>query len=81
MTTRNENERKFPNWEDLPAGGRRYWLDVAGRRGRWARYVKVVDENERTVQFYQEIYDRAGALVEVHEKFPIDKGHRRFQGG
>ena len=28
MTTRAQNEKKFRNWEDLPGGGRRYWLDV-----------------------------------------------------
>ena len=33
MTTRAENERKFPSWEELPSGGRRYWVDVAGRLG------------------------------------------------
>jgi hypothetical protein len=30
---------------------------------------------ERTVRFYQEIYDDTGRLVEVHEKYPEDKGH------
>ncbi len=80
MTTRNANERKFSQWEDLPDGGRRYWRDIAGRRGRWARYVKIVDANERTMSFYQEIYDRAGVIVETHEKFPVDKGHRRIHG-
>ncbi len=79
MTTRKANERKFPNWDELPDGGRRYWRDVPARRGRWARYVKIVDANERTRSFYQEIYDRTNALVEVHEKFPIDRGHRRIQ--
>jgi hypothetical protein len=40
MSTRTQNEKKFGNWEDLPGGGRRYWLDVAGRQ-RWrARYLK-----------------------------------------
>jgi len=40
-----------------------------------ARYVKEVDENEVTTRFFQEIYDDGGRLVEVHEKFPRDKGH------
>lgn len=77
MTTRQQNERKFPNWLDLPEGGRRYWLDVAGRRGWQARYVKEVDGNEQTVRFYQEIYNAQGELVEIHEKFPVDKGHQQ----
>jgi len=29
------------------------------------------------ILFRQEIYDALGALVEVHEKFPVDLGHRR----
>lgn len=81
MPTRGQNERKFPNWIDLPDGGRRYWLDVAGRRGWRARYVKEVDADEQTVSFYQEIYDDRDKLVEVHEKFPIDRGHRKLKGG
>lgn len=76
MATREQNERKFPQWDDLPEGGRRYWLDVLGRRGWQARYVKIVDANENTVAFRQEIYDEGGQLVEIHEKFPVDKGHR-----
>jgi len=32
---------------------------------------------ETTVRFWQEIYDEQGALVELHEKFPVDKGHRK----
>ncbi len=76
MTTRRQNERKFPNWVDLPNGGRRYWLDVAGRLGWRARYVKEVDANEQTISFRQEIYDDQGNLVEIHEKYPVDTGHR-----
>ena len=77
MTTRIDNEGKFPNWEELPNGGRRYWLDVKGRLGWRARYVKVVDLDEKTVLFFQGIYDEEGELVEIHEKFPLDKGHRK----
>lgn len=77
MATRAENERKFPSREELPDGGRRYWRDVAGRRGRTLRYVKVVDANEKTVSFIQEIYDHTGTLIEIHDKFPVDRGHRR----
>jgi hypothetical protein len=79
VSTRDQNERKFPSWEVLPAGGRRYWLDLLGRQGWKARYVKEVDANEVTVRFYQEIYDETGKLVEVHEKYPIDRGHRRVE--
>ncbi len=72
------NERKFSTWENLPDGGRKYWLEVEGKHGWKARYVKEVDAVEETVKFYQEIYDENGNLTEVHEKFPVDKGHRKF---
>ncbi len=79
MSTREHNERKFPNWQELTAGRRRYWLDVLGRHGWKARYVKEVDATEVTVRFYQEIYNEEGALVEVHEKYPIDHGHQKVK--
>jgi hypothetical protein len=31
MATRQQNEREYPNWDDLPNGGRRYWKDRKGR--------------------------------------------------
>jgi len=39
--------------------------------------MKEVDEKENTVRFWQEIYDERGVLVEIHEKHPEDKGHRK----
>ena len=77
MSTRKQNERQFTQWEELPGGGRRYRLDVPGKLGWLARYLKDVDGNENTVRFWQEIYDERGKLVEAHEKFPVDKGHRK----
>jgi hypothetical protein len=77
VTTRTQNEKKFGQWEDLPGGGRRYWLDVPGRQGWRARYVKEVDSGEETQRFCQEIYDDQGKLVEIHEKYPVDKGHQK----
>ena len=76
MSTRPQNERKFGSWEELPNGGRRYWFEVAGRRGWKARYVKEVDADENTVRFWREIYDDQSRLVEIHEKYPVDKGHQ-----
>jgi len=76
---RERNERKFSYWAELEGGGRRYWYEVVGRFGFRARYVKEVDEREETIKFYQEIYDDKGDLVEVHEKFPRDLGHRRLR--
>jgi hypothetical protein len=75
---RKENERKFGTWEELPRGGRRYFYEIQGRYGWKAFYVKEVDASETTVRFYQEIYDERGDLVEVHEKYPVDRGHRRL---
>lgn len=75
---RRKNEVKFGSWEELKKGGRRYWYDVQGRSGWKARYVKEVDADEKTVRFYQEIYDETGNLIEIHEKFPEDKGHKKI---
>lgn len=77
MTTRRQNEIKFGQWEGLPSGGRRYWLEVVGRQGWRACYCKEVDSNEKTLRFWQEIYDDHGRLVETHEKYPVDKGHQK----
>jgi len=80
VTTRAQNEHKFKRWEELLDGGRRYWYDVPGRYGYLARYVKIVDSNEMTVKFFQEIYDGESKLVSVHEKYPVDRGHQRVEG-
>lgn len=77
MGSRRQNELKFGRWEALPDGGRRYSLDVPGRHGWRARYCKEVDAHENTVRFWQEIYDSEKKLVEIHEKFPVDTGHRK----
>jgi hypothetical protein len=78
MGSRTQNERKFRQWDELPNGGRRYVREFAGRAGGRARYIKEVDANENTVRFVQEIYDRSGRLVAVHEKFPVDSGHKQL---
>jgi hypothetical protein len=77
VSTREQNEKKFQQWEDLAGGERRYWLDVSSRSGWRVRYLKEVDSNEVTVRFYQEIYNEIGELVEVHHKYPVDLGHRK----
>jgi len=30
-------------------------------------------------KFYQEIYNEEGRLVELHEKYPVDKGRRNTE--
>ena len=78
MGKRQQNEQKFNRWENLPDGGRRYTLDVPGRLGWRARYFKEVDADEQTIKFQQEIYDDQNRLVEIHEKYPVDKGHQKL---
>jgi hypothetical protein len=78
MTNRVQNERKFTNWRTFENGGRLYWLDVPGKMGWRARYLKEVNANEQTVRFWQEIYDAEGSLAEVHQKYPVDLGHKHI---
>ncbi len=73
---RNINEKKFGNWKDNQDGFRKYYYEVSGKQGWTAKYVKEVDKNEVTLKFYQEIYNENGILVEIHEKYPEDKGHK-----
>ena len=78
MASRAQNERKFRTWEELPSGGRRYVREFIGRAGGRAVYIKEVDNAERTLRFAQEIYDGTGRPVAVHEKFPVDLGHKEL---
>jgi len=79
VSKRQQNEKKFGHWDELPNGGRRYWFNVPGRNGWRARYVKEVDAEEKTTRFGQEIYDSNGQLVEIHTKYPVDTGHQKAQ--
>lgn len=76
QTKRRRNEKIFQSWEDLPDQGRRYFYTVEGRSGWKARYVKEVDADEKTLCFYQEIFNDHGELVEIHQKYPVDTGHQ-----
>ena len=80
MKLRNQkvNERKFKNWIETETGGRIYTKELKGKFGWKAEYIKEVDENEKTLEFKQNIYNESGILIEVHEKFPIDKGHKKL---
>jgi hypothetical protein len=75
---RKQNERDFGNWKEVSRAGRIYWFDVVGRNGGKARYVKEVNSMEVTIAFSQEIYDNRGVLIEIHEKFSVDKGHKKI---
>lgn len=78
LANRKQNESKFHSWEEIDSGGRIYRLKIAGRLGWTAFYLKEVDSLENTIRFWQEIYDERNVLREIHEKFPIDLGHRKF---
>ncbi|MFC1959735.1 hypothetical protein ACFLYO_03390 [Chloroflexota bacterium] len=52
--------------------GMMYPVMIAGL----ARYIKVVDTNEMTILFVQEIYNGEGKLVAIHQKYPVDTGHQ-----
>jgi len=39
-----------------------------------------VDVDDVTVSFVREIYDEDGTLVEVHQKYPTDRGHMPAAG-
>lgn len=75
---RRQNEKQYKNWNDKEAGGRIYWFEITGRLGWSAKYVKEVNNAEETISFRQEIYDENGILREIHEKYPVDKGHQKL---
>ena len=70
MNTREQNEKKFANWDELGDGGRQYWFEVPGRHGWKARYVKEVDKAEKPVRYYQKVYNEHNKLIESHVRFP-----------
>ncbi len=79
MAIRTQNEKKYKNWQELAGGGRRYWYDRKGHVSGFQRIVKIVDGNESTVSFFQEVYDDNGKLIETHQKYPEDTGHQKVE--
>ena len=75
---RQRNENKFEHWQETENGGRIYWFEISGHRGWKAKYVKEVDKYETTISFWQEIYNQQNVLVEIHEKYPENKGHKKI---
>lgn len=75
MTTQRQNEKQFDSWIELKNGRRIYKKVVQGKHGWYAIYYKEVDKEENTTRFWQEIRDEHDKLREVHEKYPVDKGH------
>ncbi len=79
MDSREQNEKKFGNWKNLAHGGRLYHLDVPGHHGRLATSRKLTRMKIPFASFRQEIRNEKGELVEIHEKYPEDKGHQRIE--
>lgn len=75
---RKQNEKEFDQWIEKDDGGRIYSFEIAGKLGWKAKYLKEVDANENTIRFWQEVYDEHNVLKEIHEKYPIDKGHQKL---
>jgi len=75
---RKQNEKEFDQWSEKDEGGRIYSFEISGKLGWKAKYLKEVDANENTIRFWQEIYDESNVLKEIHEKYPIDKGHKKY---
>ena len=73
---REANEKGFDIWVDNQEGGITYSFEIVGKSGWKAKYLKQVDSNEVTFKFWQEIYDDKNILREVHEKNPVDTGHK-----
>ena len=79
LNKREQNERKFDRWEELAGGGRRYFLEIEGRHGWKAKYIKEVNSDEITIAFWQEIYNDRNELVEVHNKYPVIRDTERHK--
>ena len=75
---RTKNEKEFNIWIQKEDGGRIYSFEVAGKLGWKAKYLKEVNKEEVTTRFWQEIYDQNNILKEIHEKYPLDKGHQKL---
>jgi hypothetical protein len=78
VSSRNANEKRFKQWVETETGGRLYTRQVQGQYGWYAVYIKEVNADEEIISFKQEIYDQDNTLIEIHEKYPIDKGHKKI---
>lgn len=78
MLTRQQNERKFTQWIELPNGGRRHWLDVAGHRGWQARCRIALAVNTAGLAQAIQFGDRLAIGLGLGEGFQIARiGLRR----
>ncbi|HAY35314.1 MAG TPA: hypothetical protein DCY06_14390 [Bacteroidetes bacterium] len=72
------NEKYFKDWIEDEKGKRIYKKKITGKFGWYAVYEKAVDNNEKTISFKQNVYDENDKLREVHQKYPIDTGHKKL---
>ena len=75
---RLKNEREYESWIEKEDGGRIYSFEIKCKVGWNAKYLKEVDSEEVTMKFWQEIYDDKNILKEIHEKYPVDTGHKKL---
>lgn len=75
---RRKNEVEFESWVEKKDSGRIYSFEITGKLGWKAKYLKEVDGEEVTIKFWQEIYDDKNVLKEIHEKYPVDTGHKKI---
>lgn len=73
-----KNEFDYETWIEKAGAGRIYSFEIKGRHGWKALYLKEVDADEITLNFWQEVYDENNILREIHEKYPVDKGHKKL---
>ncbi len=77
VNKRQKNETDFDSWIENE-DGRIYSFEIAGKLGWKAKYLKEVNSEEVTIRFWQEVYDESNTLKEIHEKYPVDKGHTKI---
>ena len=75
---RLKNEVEYESWIDKEDGGSIYSFEIKGKLGWKAKYLKEVDSEEVTIKFWQEVYDDKNILKEIHEKYPVDTGHKKL---
>ena len=75
---RKKNEIDYESWIEKENGTRIYSFEISGKLGWKAKYSKEVDGEEVTIRFWQEIYDENDILKEIHEKYPVDIGHKKI---
>ena len=75
---RQKNEIEYESWIEKENGSRIYLFEISGKLGWKAKYLKEVDSEEVTIRFWQEVYDENNILREIHEKYPVDTGHKKI---